>query len=64
MLTGATDSAELGARGVQAYGLGTVVTDRERERVHGNDERLSIDEGLGIFVELIYWAVIDVAGTR
>jgi acetylornithine deacetylase/succinyl-diaminopimelate desuccinylase-like protein len=63
MLTGATDSAQLRAKGVQAYGLGSVVTDRERASVHGNDERLSI-EGLGRFVEFIYWAVIDVAGAK
>lgn len=63
MLTGATDSAQLRAKGVQAYGLGTVVTDRERESIHGNDERLSI-EGLGRFIEFIYWSVIDVAGAK
>lgn len=63
MLTGATDSAQLRAKGVQAYGLGSVVSDRERARVHGNDERLSI-EGLGKFVEFIYGAVVDVAGAK
>jgi acetylornithine deacetylase/succinyl-diaminopimelate desuccinylase-like protein len=63
MLTGATDSAQLRAKGVQAYGLGSVVSDRERQSVHGNDERLSI-EGLGKFVEFIYWAVVDVAGAK
>src|SRR5262245_20440855 len=40
MLTGATDSAQLRAKGVQAYGLGTVAGDRERASVHGNDERI------------------------
>ena len=63
MLTGATDSAQLRAKGVQAYGLGSVAGDRERASVHGNDERISID-GLGKFVEFIYWAVVDVAGAR
>jgi acetylornithine deacetylase/succinyl-diaminopimelate desuccinylase-like protein len=63
MLTGATDSAQLRAKGVQAYGLGSVAGDRERASVHGNDERISI-EGLGKFVEFIYWAVIDVAAPR
>jgi len=63
MLTGATDSAQLRAKGVQAYGLGSVAGDRERASVHGNDERISV-EGLGQFVEFIYWAVVDVAGAK
>lgn len=63
MLTGATDSAQLRAKGVQAYGLGSVAGDRERASVHGNDERISV-EGLGKFVEFIYWAVIDVAASK
>jgi acetylornithine deacetylase/succinyl-diaminopimelate desuccinylase-like protein len=63
MLTGATDSAQLRVKGVQAYGLGSVAGDRERAAVHGNDERLSV-EGLGKFVELIYTAVADVAAAR
>ena len=60
MLTGATDSAQLRAKGVHAYGLGSVVTDEERARIHGNDERLSI-AGIGKFVEFVYRAVTDVA---
>ena len=63
MLTGATDSAQLRAKGVQAYGLGSVAGDRERASVHGNDERISV-EGLGKFVEFIYWAVVDIAAAK
>ena len=63
MLTGATDSAQLRAKGVQAYGLGSVSTDQDRSRVHGNDERLSI-EGLGKFVQFLYTAATDVAASR
>jgi hypothetical protein len=63
MLTGATDSAQLRQKGAQAYGLGSVATDQDRARVHGNDERLSI-EGLGKFVEFLYRAVTDVAAAR
>ncbi len=63
MLTGATDSAQLRAKGVNAYGLGSVVSDRDRSGVHGNDERLSVS-GIGKFVEFLYWAVIDVAGAK
>lgn len=62
MLTGATDGAQLRAKGVQAYGVGSLVDDGE-SRAHGNDERASI-EGLGKFLEFVYWAVVEVAGSR
>ncbi|MEK6299525.1 MAG: M20/M25/M40 family metallo-hydrolase [Acidobacteriota bacterium] len=63
MMTGATDSAQLRAKGVQAYGVGTVISDRELATIHGNDERASVD-GLGKFVEFLYRAVIEVAGAK
>jgi acetylornithine deacetylase/succinyl-diaminopimelate desuccinylase-like protein len=63
MLTGATDSASLRAKGVPAYGVGPVVTEDDGSRMHGNDERLSI-EGLGKFIEFLYHAVTDVAAAR
>ena len=63
MVTGATDSAQLRAKGVEAYGLGNMATEDDRTRVHGNDERTSI-EGLGKFVELMWWAVTDVAAKK
>jgi acetylornithine deacetylase/succinyl-diaminopimelate desuccinylase-like protein len=63
MVTGATDSAQLRVKGVQAYGLGGIVTDDDRARVHGHDERMSI-EGMGKFVEFIYSAVRDIAASK
>jgi acetylornithine deacetylase/succinyl-diaminopimelate desuccinylase-like protein len=63
LLTGATDSAQLRARGVQAYGLGSLSTDADSGRIHGNDERMSV-EGLGKFVEYLWEAVTDVAGAK
>ncbi len=63
MLTGATDSAQLRARGVQAYGLGSMTSDDDSARVHGNDERLSV-AGLGTFLEFVWWAVVDVAAAK
>jgi len=63
MSTGATDSSQLRAKGVQAFGIGAVAADEDSERVHGNDERLSI-EGYGKFLEFIYRAVVDVAASR
>lgn len=62
MLTGATDGAQLRAKGVQAYGVGNYVQDGE-SRAHGNDERASI-EGLGKFLQYLYTAVVDVAAAR
>jgi acetylornithine deacetylase/succinyl-diaminopimelate desuccinylase-like protein len=63
MLPGATDSAQLRAKGVQAYGIGVPRTDEDSSRVHGNDERVSID-GLGKFVDFLYNALIDVAAAK
>ena len=63
MLTGATDSAQLRSKGVQAYGLGSLSSDDDSARVHGNDERLSVD-GLGKFLEYVWWSVIDVAAAK
>jgi len=61
MQPGATDSAQLRAKGVQAYGLGTVLADEDGARIHGNDERVSV-AGLRKFLEFVWWAVVDVAG--
>jgi acetylornithine deacetylase/succinyl-diaminopimelate desuccinylase-like protein len=63
MFTAATDSAQLRAKGVQAYGLGSVLTEEDRARMHGNDERLSV-EGIGKFIELMYRAVVDVSAAN
>lgn len=63
MVTGATDSAQLRAKGVNAYGIGAPMTDEEVKRVHGNDERIDL-QGLGRFVEFEYDAVVEVAGAK
>jgi len=63
MGTGATDSAQLRAKGVQAYGIGAPTSDDDALRVHGNDERVRL-EGVGKFVEYLYSAVHDVAATK
>jgi acetylornithine deacetylase/succinyl-diaminopimelate desuccinylase-like protein len=56
MSTGSTDSAQLRAKGVQAYGIGPFGSNG----VHGNDERISV-KGLGALVEFLYNAVVEVA---
>ena len=63
MGTGATDSAQLRAKGVQAYGIGPPTSDADALRVHGIDERIRLD-GVGKFVEYLYTAVIDVAASK
>jgi len=62
MLTGATDGAQLRAKGVQAYGVGGYLINGE-SLAHSNDERVSV-EGIGKFLEFMYWAVLDVAGAK
>ncbi|HZT28448.1 MAG TPA: M20/M25/M40 family metallo-hydrolase [Bryobacteraceae bacterium] len=59
MATGTTDSAQLRAKGVQAYGIGTFGA----IGAHGNDERVSV-RGLGALVEFLYNAVVEVAATK
>ena len=63
MQTGATDSAQLRAKGVQAYGIGIGLSEAEITRIHGNDERTKLDEA-GKFVQFLYAAVIDVAAAK
>ena len=63
MQVGATDSAELRAKGVQAYDIGTVLSPEDLKRVHGNDERLEI-AGFGKFVQFLYTAAVELAGSH
>jgi acetylornithine deacetylase/succinyl-diaminopimelate desuccinylase-like protein len=63
MQVGATDSAQLRARGVQAYDIGTVLDANDLKRIHGNDERLQI-AGFGKFVQFLYDATVDLAGAK
>ncbi len=62
MVTGATDMAQLRAKGVKAYGI-SEPTDENDPQPHGNNERVSID-ALGKYVEYIYRTVVDVAAAR
>jgi acetylornithine deacetylase/succinyl-diaminopimelate desuccinylase-like protein len=63
MQVGATDSAQLRAKGVQAYDLGTVMSSDDRTRIHGNDERIQI-AGFGKFVQFLYAATVEIARAK
>jgi acetylornithine deacetylase/succinyl-diaminopimelate desuccinylase-like protein len=63
MQTGATDSAQLRAKGVQAYGIGPPTTDDDLMRMHGNDERVRVED-IGKFADYLYAAVTDVAASK
>jgi acetylornithine deacetylase/succinyl-diaminopimelate desuccinylase-like protein len=63
MQVGATDSAQLRAKGVQAYDIGIPETDQDRKRVHGNDERVNVEQ-LGKFVEYMWTVTTDMAGKK
>jgi acetylornithine deacetylase/succinyl-diaminopimelate desuccinylase-like protein len=65
MLTGATDMAQLRARGVQAYGFGAIVdeADEGRHGAHADDERLA-ETSLVKMAEFLWRAVIEVAAKK
>ena len=59
--TGATDSAQLRAWGMQAFGvLPFPLSPDDEERMHGNDERVPVS-GMGFGTRLIYGAILRVA---
>lgn len=63
MQTGATDGAELRAKGMQVYGIGVPSAEVDGARIHGNDERMSI-QWLGQFVDYEWTAVLDLAAHK
>ncbi len=65
MLTGATDMAQLRAKGVQAYGIGPIVEEAEKEAgaAHTDNERLA-ENSLYKLVEFQLRAVLDVAAHK
>ena len=66
MLTGATDNAQLRAKGVQAYGFGPIVDEKDAAGgggAHGDDERLK-ESSLYKEVEFIWRSVLPVVASR
>ncbi len=59
LLTGATDMAQLRAKGVEAYGFGPVVEAGDPGEAHANDERLA-EASLYKLVEFLWYTVLEV----
>lgn len=63
MLAGATDSAQLRAKGVKAYGVSIPKAIEEGKRVHGNDERIDVAQ-YGKFLDFLWRVTVDIAGSK
>jgi acetylornithine deacetylase/succinyl-diaminopimelate desuccinylase-like protein len=65
MLTGATDMAQLRAKGVQSYGIGPVIDEKDRNSggAHSDDERL-LESSLYKFLEFQWKAVTEIAASK
>jgi acetylornithine deacetylase/succinyl-diaminopimelate desuccinylase-like protein len=60
LLTGATDMAQLRAKGVQAYGVGPIVEAGDPGEAHATDERLA-EASLYKLVEFLWYTILEVA---
>ena len=65
MMTGATDMAQLRAKGVQAYGTGPIVSAEEGPLggAHTDDEHIPVRALMGM-VEYLWNSVVDVAAAK
>ncbi len=63
MSTWATDSSQLRAKGVQAYGILFPLTAEEEATFHGNDERIRISS-VGWGVEFLWRSVMEIAAAH
>jgi len=66
MLTGATDMAQVRARGTQCYGYGPVRTEEDivgGGGAHGDDERILVSSLLTL-VQYLWYTVVEVAGAE
>jgi len=63
MSTGATDMAQLRAKGVAAYGFGPMVDEHDTHSAHSDDERVA-EAAIPKLVEFLWYAVLEVAAAR
>ena len=59
----ATDMAQLRVKGVQCYGFGPAADVERGPRMHGNDERISVEE-MGKYLQWLYTAVAQTASAK
>lgn len=65
MLTGATDMAQVRAKGTQCYGFGPVRTEEDivgGGGAHGDDERI-MESSLLSLIQYLWYAVVEVAAS-
>jgi len=63
MSSGATDMAQLRAKGVAAYGVGPIVDGQDAHGAHSDDERIA-EASVPKLVEFLWYAVLEVAAAR
>ncbi len=63
MMTGASDLAQLRAKGVKAYGIGPLSEKGALGEAHIDNERV-LEEGLYKLVQFHWYAVLDIAATK
>jgi acetylornithine deacetylase/succinyl-diaminopimelate desuccinylase-like protein len=65
MTTGATDKAQLRAKGVEAYGIGPVIDEKDRNLggAHSDDERI-VEANLYDFMKFVWAAVTEIAASK
>jgi acetylornithine deacetylase/succinyl-diaminopimelate desuccinylase-like protein len=65
MLTGATDMAFLRAKGIESYGVGPLIEEKDRMAglAHGDDEKIR-EDALHRFLRFLWAAVLDVASSN
>jgi acetylornithine deacetylase/succinyl-diaminopimelate desuccinylase-like protein len=65
MLTGATDMAQLRAKGIQSYGIGPALSDQDRNDygAHSDVERIPVEQ-LYNFARFTWEVVLSVAASK
>jgi acetylornithine deacetylase/succinyl-diaminopimelate desuccinylase-like protein len=65
MTTGATDKAQLRAKGVQAYGIGPLIDEKDTNLggAHSDDERI-VEANLYDFLKFVWGAVTEIAASK
>ncbi len=63
MSGGATDNAQLRAKGVEAYGFGPIVEEHDGHGAHSDDERV-VETSIPKLVEYLWYAALEVAAAH